>query len=96
MARHEACWAQDPDLDTKNVGQYYCSKCKLRLVVWYNQNYVESATGWYWEIRDSDNQIVDSAGNKYIETYEPAIGLLDDIKEEGLRKFESWPCRRSH
>jgi hypothetical protein len=94
MADHKASWVQVPDLDTGGVGQYYCSECKLQLDIGYNRHYAESATGWYWNIQDGDGQIIDSAGNEYVAKYEPAIGALDDVREEGLRAFDSLPCRR--
>jgi hypothetical protein len=96
MAGHDAKWTQVPDFDTGAVGQYYCSRCKLLLMVGYNKNENESATGWFWEIHDSVGGMVDSAGNEYVATYEPGIGLLDDVREEGLRRFDAVPCRRSN
>jgi hypothetical protein len=96
MASHDAKWVQAPDLDTGAVGQYYCSRCNLLLVVAYNRHYEESLTGWHWQIEDSDGHIVDSAGNKYATKYEPGIGLFDEVREEGLRRFDSVPCRRSN
>jgi hypothetical protein len=92
MAGHEANWQQIPDFSTRNIGQYHCSKGNLLLTIGYNL--VEAATGWYWEIRDADNQIVDSVGNKYVEIYESAVGLFDDVKDEGVQRFDSLPCRR--
>jgi hypothetical protein len=97
MTSHEATWAQLPDIDTGSVGQYYCSRCKLLLTIGYNRHYQESATGWHWEICEGDGgQIVESAGNKYATKYEPAIGVLDDVREEALRRFNALPCRRAN
>ena len=93
---HEATWVQVPEFESGTVGQYYCSKCKLELDIGYNQHYIESCIGWHWKIRDSSGQVVDSAGNKHASKYEPDIGALDEIKEEGLRRFDSIPCLRSN
>src|ERR1700723_3153263 len=95
MTSHEATWVQVPDFDTGRVGQYYCSKCRLVLLLAYNKHYIESAMGWHWEIHDGNGQTLESAGNKYVSKYEPAIGVMDDIREEGLRRFDSFPCRRA-
>jgi hypothetical protein len=96
MATHEATWAQLPDSATGSIGQYYCGKCKLLLLLAYNQHYVESTTGWHWEIQDANGQVIESAGNKHVSKYELAVVVLDDVREEGLRKFDSLPCQRSN
>jgi hypothetical protein len=96
MTSHDATWAQVPDCDSGAVGQYYCSTCKLQLTIEYQRHYEESLTGWHWQIQDSDGHVVDSAGNKYATKYESGIGLLDEVREEGLRRFDSVPCRRSN
>jgi hypothetical protein len=96
MTNHEATWVQVPDFETGSVGQYYCSRCKMHLALGYNRHYVESATGWHWEIRDGNGQIVESAGNKCASKYEPAVGALDDVREEALRRFNFLPCHRSN
>jgi len=91
MASHEAAWASHPDFETEQYGQYYCSKCKSQLIVGYNKHYIESLVGWHWKIWDSASQEVDSMG-KYASIYEPDINALEEIKEEGLRRFDSLPC----
>jgi len=96
MTNHEAKWIQLPDLDTKAIGQYYCSKCKLQLEIGFNLHYEQSATGWYWEISDSSGQVVDSMGNRHAFKYEPGIGMLEEIKTEGIQRLNSLDCRRSN
>jgi hypothetical protein len=94
---HEAKWAQVPNL--KVVGQYYCSKCSLELDIWYNQNRVnESCTGWYWEIKDNSDhgRRSASAGTEHVAKYEPDAEALDEVRKEGLAKFNSFPCLRSN
>ena len=93
---HNATWVYVPDYDSQEVGQYYCSTCKLVVELGYNRHYEASATGWHWKIRDSSGQIVDSAGNKHIPKYEPAVGALDEVKDEAIRRFDSIPCLRSN
>ena len=95
LASHEANWAQEPDVN--NIGQYYCSKCKLELNIWYSKNSDgESCNGWYWEISDGSGQVVNSAGNKRAPRYEPDVEALDEIKKEALLRFDSLPCSRSN
>jgi hypothetical protein len=94
MAIHEATWVYLPALETGQCGQYYCSKCKSQLIIAYNKHYIETLTGWHWKIEDSTGQQVDSMGNKHVSKYEPDIQALDEIKEDGLRRFNSLPCCR--
>jgi hypothetical protein len=98
MIGHEATWVHAPDFKSGQVGQYYCARCKLELDVAYNQNREnESCTGWYWEIRDhGDYGRSGSAGTKHVATYEPDIHALDEVKREGLARFDSFPCLRSN
>jgi hypothetical protein len=91
-ACHTATWVDLPDHDSGTVGQYYCSMCKLTLELAYTRHYEASATGWHWTIRDAGGQIVDSAGNKHAPKYESAVGALEEVKEEAVRRFNSTPC----
>jgi hypothetical protein len=94
MNRHEAAWEQQPDI-IGGVGQYYCTKCKLTLEVGYNQNRdAEVCSGWQWEIVDHSGKVVYSNGNKYVRKYEFDAEALEDVKKEGLLRFDSVPCRR--
>lgn len=96
MGGHEAKWEQQPD-KSGSVGQYYCARCKLTLQVWYNENrVVERCTGWYWQIEDGSGAIIDSAGNKYAPKYEVDSEALDEVRQEGVLRFESVPCRRAN
>ena len=97
MAGHEAKWAQQPDFHSESVGQYYCSKCKLELDIWYNQNRAnEFCTGWHWRIRDDGghgrSDYAGGAQAKYI----PDVEALAEVRREGLERFDSFPCLRSN
>jgi len=92
MANHDAKWAYEPDLSS--IGQYYCSMCGLELEIRYYKSDTESPKGWHWDIRNSSFQIVDSMGNKYASKYEPDVGALTEVKEDGLQHFKSRPCCR--
>ena len=91
MTGHEAHWLYLPDLKTRAIGRYQCDRCKLFLELGFDPT--GSVEGWYWEIRDALNELVGSSGNEYVQTYEPALGLLDDIREEALLQFNLLPCR---
>jgi hypothetical protein len=96
---HEAEWVQQPTLDRQApIGQYYCPKCKLEMLVSYNQNrVVESCTGSYWEIVDGSGRGRNaSAGSTHAAKYEFDVKALDEIKREGLSAFDSFPCLRSN
>jgi hypothetical protein len=91
---HNATWVYVPDYASGTIGQYYCSTCKLTLELGYNRHYEATATGWYWTIRDRSGQIVDSAGNKRASKYEPAVGALEEVKQEAKGRFDSITCRQ--
>jgi hypothetical protein len=96
MLRHEAKWAQAPEFESRKVGQYYCPKCKLQLLVAYNEHYLPAVTGWYWRIVDGTGKEVESAGNEHVTKYEPDIAALEVVRVEGLKRFDAIPCRRSN
>lgn len=96
MRGHEGAWCQQPD-KSGSIGQYYCSKCKLTLEIGYNQNRdAEACTGWYWQIIDSSSNVVAEAGNKHAPKYEFDVDALDEVRREGLLRFDSVPCQRSN
>jgi hypothetical protein len=66
------------------------------MMLGYNKHYEESARGWHCEIQSGDGQVLEFMGNRYVSKYDPAVGALDDVREEGLQKFNYLPCRRSN
>ena len=96
--RHEGKWVRVPGLVSGTIGQYYWPNCKLELDVWYNESRAnESCTGWYWQITDNGNYGRSAAaGAKYAPSYDPDDQALDEVKIEGLARFDSFPCLRPH
>jgi hypothetical protein len=97
MTTHDAKWHQEPDHTTGAIGQYRCQSCGLLLRVGYNKHYEPTETGWYWTLTDSFEETVGSSGNKWGgQTYEAGESLLDDVRTEGLQRFNTVPCRPSN
>jgi hypothetical protein len=56
----------------------------------------ESCSGWHWEIEDRGGHgRIASAGTRAVK-YVPDPEALDEVKSEGLAKFNSFPCPRSN
>jgi hypothetical protein len=97
MGNHEARWARQPEVGTGSIGQYYCSKCKLELDVGYGQNRDnESCTGWHWEIEDHSGHGRNASAGTSAAKYVVDPDALDEVKAEGLARFDSFPCLRSN
>jgi hypothetical protein len=71
---------------------YYCENCALRLRGHYNKHYVESLTGWTWElIRENTGDVLATAGKQPVQSYG---GTEKTALEDGLKQFEAEPCRK--
>ena len=87
---HQAHWIQEPNAESSEVAQFHCVKCRLTLELSYNRNLTAIAcTGRRWRVTDDGGHNRSASASQYL-----PLAELDSAKEQGVSKFNSYPCIR--